>query len=83
MYRSAITINKDRAYAYPDFIDAHCHFSGLGLTSYQCELKGTRSYQEVITKLVEYEKLINSVGSMQEDGTKMIGIIKNTHQMKS
>lgn len=56
IYRSCKTINNDRAYAYPGFIDAHCHFSGLALTNYQCELKGTKSYQDVLTKLLEYEK---------------------------
>ena len=40
----------------PGFIDAHCHFFGLGLAEQKVRLEGTKSYNEVINKLVTFQK---------------------------
>ncbi len=42
---------------FPGFIDAHCHFYGLGMTLQQANLVSTKSYQEVLDVLqVFYDK---------------------------
>jgi predicted amidohydrolase YtcJ len=55
-YTSNSFIDGRNSYIYPGFIDAHCHFSSYALTLYQCDLVGTKSCEEVLQKLVEYEK---------------------------
>ncbi|MGN6569010.1 MAG: amidohydrolase, partial [Flavipsychrobacter sp.] len=55
-YRSDKTINASGKNIYPGFIDAHCHFSGYALDKYKCALEDTRSFQQVIQKLIVYEK---------------------------
>lgn len=49
-------IDAKSAYIYPGFIDAHCHFSAYALTLYQCDLVGTKSFEEILEKLKEYDK---------------------------
>ncbi len=41
-------------YVYPGFIDAHCHFTGYAMDMYKCNLIGTKSYEEILQKLVAY-----------------------------
>jgi len=55
-YTSTNNINATGKFIYPGFIDAHCHFSGYALDKYKCALEDTRSFQQVIQKLVAYEK---------------------------
>lgn len=55
-YLADSAINAEGKFVYPGFIDAHCHFSGYGLSSYRLDLVGTKSYEEVLTKLQVYEK---------------------------
>lgn len=43
-------------YIYPGFIDAHCHFLGLGLSKQMVDLKGTKSMDEVIQRCVAFDK---------------------------
>ena len=40
----------------PGFIDAHCHFYGLGLAEQKVRLEGTKSYDEIIERLVAFQK---------------------------
>ena len=39
----------------PGFIDAHCHFTGYGLSLQQADLTSCRSFKEVIEVLAEYK----------------------------
>lgn len=55
-YTAKETIDATDKYIYPGFIDAHCHFSGYALTSYRLELVGTKSYADVLEKLLAYNK---------------------------
>lgn len=55
-YRAKENIDATGKFVYPGFIDAHCHFSGYALDLYKCDLTGTHSYNEIIEKLVHYEK---------------------------
>ena len=41
---------------FPGFIDAHCHFYGLGLSMRKVDLRGTKSFSEVITRVEEFQK---------------------------
>jgi predicted amidohydrolase YtcJ len=41
---------------YPGFIDAHCHFYGYGQTLYTVNLVGTKSFDEVVERVVEFSK---------------------------
>jgi len=40
----------------PGLIDAHCHFYGLGLLQQQVDVSGTKSYDEVLQKIVTFQK---------------------------
>lgn len=42
---------------YPGFIDAHCHFLGYGKGLTQADLIDTKSFDEVIQRVVEYAKI--------------------------
>lgn len=42
---------------YPGFIDAHCHFLGYGKGLTQADLIDTKSFDEVIQRVVEYSKI--------------------------
>jgi predicted amidohydrolase YtcJ len=41
---------------YPGFIDAHCHFYGYGTNLFNADLTGTKSYDEVLQRLVDHQK---------------------------
>ena len=43
----------------PGFIDAHCHFYRLGLQQQKVELAGTKSFEEVIERIIEFQKKYN------------------------
>ena len=40
----------------PGLIDAHCHFYGLGLQLQKVNLTGTKSFDEVIERIVDFQK---------------------------
>ena len=40
----------------PGFIDAHCHFYGLGLQQQKVALSGTNSFAEVVQRIVDFQK---------------------------
>ncbi|RZS93064.1 amidohydrolase [Aquimarina brevivitae] len=40
----------------PGLIDAHCHFYNLGLQLQKVDLTGTKSYQEVLDRIVAFQK---------------------------
>lgn len=41
----------------PGFIDAHCHFLGLGKAMDEVNLFGTKSWQEVLERVKDFEKM--------------------------
>jgi predicted amidohydrolase YtcJ len=45
----------------PGFIDAHCHFFGLGLQQQKVDLTDTKSFEEVVQRIVDFQKENNSV----------------------
>ncbi len=40
----------------PGFIDAHCHFYELGLQQQKVDLTGTKSFDEVVQKIIDFQK---------------------------
>ncbi|MGC8864770.1 MAG: amidohydrolase [Bacteroidales bacterium] len=50
-------IDLQGASLYPGFMDAHCHFKGLGEMMYRwADLRGCRSMEEVVDRLQEFRK---------------------------
>ena len=45
----------------PGFIDAHCHFYGLGLQQQKVDLTDTKSFDEVVQRIVDFQKENNAV----------------------
>jgi len=44
----------------PGFIDAHCHFLGMGLQQQKVDLSGTKSFDEVVQRIVDFQKEKNT-----------------------
>lgn len=42
---------------YPGFIDSHCHFYGYGAGLQEVDLVGTKSFDEVIQRIVAFSKI--------------------------
>lgn len=60
-YVSDNMVDAEGKPVYPGFIDAHCHFYGYGSNLLkQADLVGTKSFEEVIDRLVEHQKQTNS-----------------------
>uniref|UniRef100_UPI004048DCF8 amidohydrolase n=1 Tax=Polaribacter sp. TaxID=1920175 RepID=UPI004048DCF8 len=55
-YKATETINAENKPIFPGFIDAHCHFFGLGLQQQKVDLTGTQSYDEVLERIVAFQK---------------------------
>ncbi|MGQ0828448.1 MAG: amidohydrolase [Bacteroidota bacterium] len=55
-YGSKETINAEGKAVYPGFIDSHCHFYGYGKGLQEVDLVGTKSFDEVIQRVVAYCK---------------------------
>lgn len=58
-YKVAQTIDLEGKYVYPGFIDAHCHFYGLGQELQRVNLMGTISYDDVIKKVIDFQNINN------------------------
>ena len=50
-YTSKQTINAEAKTIVPGLIDAHCHFYGLGLTEQLVDLNGTKSFDEILSRI--------------------------------
>lgn len=55
-YEGTETVDAAGKTIFPGFIDAHCHFTGFATDMWKCELVGTKSFDEVLDKLVTYSK---------------------------
>ena len=54
-YTSNKNLNAKGQTIVPGFIDAHCHFYGLGLTQQIVDLVGTESFDEVLDRLQKFQ----------------------------
>lgn len=55
-FKSDHIINAGEKPIYPGFIDAHCHFYNYGLGLQNVNLTGTKSFKEVIQKVINHHK---------------------------
>ncbi len=55
-YQSKNVQNLYGKTVFPGFIDAHCHFSGYATDKWKCELWGTKSWEEIVSRISEYAK---------------------------
>src|SRR5210317_126544 len=55
-YRISETLDAEGKTIYPGFIDAHAHLYKLGLYYQNVELIGTISYEEVLDRVVAFQK---------------------------
>ncbi len=55
-YRASDTLDVEGKTIVPGLIDAHCHFYGLGLQQQKVDLTGTKSYNEVLDRIVVFQK---------------------------
>lgn len=55
-FESKNTIEAKGKFIYPGLIDAHCHFYGYGLGLQEVDLRGTKSMDEVITRIKTFQK---------------------------
>ena len=58
-YSSSNIINAEGLPVYPGFIDSHAHFYGLGFSNAQADLNGTNSFDEIVEKVIEFDKVNN------------------------
>ena len=59
-YATLKTIDAKNQTILPGLIDAHCHFYGLGLSLQKVNLRGTKSYDDVLEKLLAFKKEKNA-----------------------
>ncbi len=50
-FRYTESIDAKQQFIYPGFIDAHCHFVGYGLGLQNVDLRGCKSFSEVLQRL--------------------------------
>ena len=55
-YNSKTTLDAQGKTIVPGLIDAHCHFYRMGLQQQKVSLEGTKSYDEVLERLVTFQK---------------------------
>ncbi len=55
-YDAPDKIDAEGKAIFPGFIDAHCHFTGFATDRWKCDLTGTDSFEEIVSKLQLYSK---------------------------
>ncbi|MCH2032467.1 MAG: amidohydrolase [Tenacibaculum sp.] len=55
-YNSSNIVDADEKAVYPGLIDGHCHFFRFGLQLQKVDVTGTTSYDEVLEKIVAFQK---------------------------
>ncbi|MFD2530559.1 MULTISPECIES: amidohydrolase [Polaribacter] len=59
-YESKNIVDAQSQTIVPGLIDAHCHFFRMGLQQQKVSLEGTKSYDEVLEKIVAFQKEKNT-----------------------
>lgn len=54
-YVADSTVNAQGKTVLPGFIDAHAHFYGYGLQLQTVDLRGTKSFNEVLSRILEFQ----------------------------
>jgi predicted amidohydrolase YtcJ len=58
-YTSDIVIDAKGQTVLPGLIDAHCHFLGLGFNQQAVDLVGTKSFDEVVNRVIDFQNKNN------------------------
>ena len=58
-YTSENIIDANGQTILPGFIDAHCHFLGLGSNQQAVDLVGTKSFDEVVNRVIDFQNKNN------------------------
>lgn len=53
-YKADTIIDAKRQTIVPGFIDAHCHFLGLGFNQQAVDLVGTKSFEDVVKRVITF-----------------------------
>ncbi|WP_299103032.1 amidohydrolase [uncultured Winogradskyella sp.] len=56
-YKAIDTLNANGNTLVPGFIDAHCHFLGLGFNQQAVDLVGTKSFEEVVKRVLDFQNV--------------------------
>lgn len=59
-YTSDQILNLEGKYIYPGFIDAHSHFYGYCMTLLQADLRGTKSFDEILDIIKKHDDKYNN-----------------------
>lgn len=59
-YESVNTVDANNETIVPGFIDAHCHFLGLGYNQQAVNLVGTKSFEDVVKRVIEFKNKTNA-----------------------
>ncbi len=54
-YNSDTVLDVEGQTIVPGFIDAHCHFLGLGTNQSAVDLVGTKSFDEVVKRVIDFQ----------------------------
>ena len=54
-YKANDTLNVEGQTIVPGFIDAHCHFLGLGLNQQAVNLVGTKSFEDMVKRVLNFQ----------------------------
>ena len=55
-YEFSEKIDAEGKAVYPGLIDAHAHFYGLGMQQQRVDLTGTKSFEEAVIRIVEFQQ---------------------------
>lgn len=55
-YNAKEILDAKKQAIYPGFIDAHCHFVGYSLNLKKVNLVGTKSFKEVLNRVIDFSK---------------------------
>lgn len=58
-YEAKNTVEAEGKFIYPGLYDAHCHFYNFGLTLQEVDLRGTKSMDEIVSRLQAFQKKKN------------------------
>ena len=59
-YKAIDTLNANGKTLLPGFIDAHCHFLGLGFNQQAVDLVGTKSFEEMMKRVLDFQNEHNN-----------------------
>lgn len=62
-YHAKETVDARKQFVYPGFIDAHCHFLGYGISLQWVDLRGCKTKQEMVQRVIGFAKTLKNDGS--------------------